>query len=73
MFRRKQKDWLVVVAHQLARGGLALLTLAFAGAVWLVYDVVVGGAASWLASIGLFAFLALLWFVLPRARVTDER
>ena len=63
----------MVVAHHLARGGLALMSLAFAGAVWLVYDVVMGGPASWVASGGLFVFLILLWFVLPMwARVTDE-
>ena len=50
VFRKQHKEWLVVVAHHLARGGLALMSLAFAGAVWLVYDVVVGGPASWVAS-----------------------
>ena len=73
VFRKQHKEWLVVVAHHLARGGLALMSLAFAGAVWLVYDVVVGGGASWVASMGLFALLVVLWFVLPMwARVTDE-
>jgi hypothetical protein len=72
VFRLQHKEWLVVVAHQLARAGLVLMSLAFAGAVWLVYDFVVGGPASWVASAGLFVFLVLLWFVLPMwARVTD--
>ena len=73
VFRKQHKEWLVVVAHHLARGGLALMSLAFAGAVWLVYDVVVGSPASWVASMGLFVFLVAMWFVLPMwARVTDE-
>ena len=73
VFRRQHKEWLVVVAHQLARAGLALMSLAFAGAVWLVYDVVVGSPASWVASLGLFVFLVAMWFVLPMwARATDE-
>ena len=73
VFRKQHKEWLVVVAHHLARGGLALMSLAFAGAVWLVYDVVVGSPASWVASIGLFVFLVAMWFLLPMwARVTDE-
>jgi hypothetical protein len=65
VFRRQHKEWLVVMAHHLARGGLLLMSLAFAGAVWLVYDVVVGSPLSDVVSGALLAFLIGLWFLLP--------
>ena len=65
MFRRHRLPTLVASAHRCAIGGLGLLGSALAGVMVLVFDVVAGRPASWIA--GICAGLALLgfWVVLP--------
>ena len=67
VFRRQEKEWLVVTAHWLARGGLALMSIAVAGIVWLIFSVVVGTVAAYVAGVGMGLFLVGLWFVVPLA------
>ena len=65
VFRKQEREWLVLAAHWSARAGLALMSVAMSGVVWLVFSVVVGTTAAWVAS-GLMAlFLAGLWFFVP--------
>jgi Family of unknown function (DUF6328) len=65
VFRQQEREWLVLAAHWSARAGLALMSVAMSGVVWLVFSVVVSTTAAWVAS-GLMAlFLAGLWFVVP--------
>lgn len=67
VFRRDEKEWLVLAAHWSARSGLVLMSLAVAGVVWLTFSVVVGETPAHVAGGLMAAFLAGLWFVLPRA------
>ena len=69
VFRRHEKEMLVDAAARLAEAGLALLGLAVAGVVLLIFLVTVGPAAGVAAGIGATALLLTLWAVLPlRAR-----
>lgn len=73
VFRRQHKEWLVITAHNLARGGLVLMSLAFAGVIWLVFDVVIGDTAATIASASVLGFLVTLWFLVPMyARVKGD-
>jgi hypothetical protein len=65
VFRRQEKEWLVLAAHWAARVGIALMCVAMAGVAWLVFSVVVGYTAAWLASGLMGLFLVGLWFVVP--------
>jgi hypothetical protein len=69
VFRRHEKTWLVDTAAWLAQVGLALLALAVAGVVLLIFLVTVGPTAAAAATVGVGAMLLGLWAVLPlRAR-----
>jgi predicted membrane channel-forming protein YqfA (hemolysin III family) len=62
VFRRRQKDWLVKAAHYSAQLGLICLACAIVGAVWLVFDFVIGGTASTIvAGAAAFFFVAVWW------------
>ena len=65
VFRQQEKEWLVLAAHWSARAGLVLMCFAMAGVVWLVFSVVVGLTAAWIASVAIGLFLVGLWFVVP--------
>ena len=65
VFRRRQKDTLIVVADRLLLLGLSLLIVAISCAVALILDVVLGRAEA-LAGGALVAVIGvLLWFALP--------
>jgi len=65
VFRRQQKEWLVLAAHRSARLGLACMSLTIAGVVWLIFSVVVGTTAANVAGVAIGVFLVALWFVVP--------
>lgn len=65
LFRRHLKRELVTWADRLARTGLAMLALVLAGSALLLFDVVVGRAAGWVAGSLVLAGLALVWVVVP--------
>ncbi len=67
VFRRQEKEWLVLTAHWLARAGLVLMSIAVAGIVWLIFSVVVGTVAAYVAGIVMGLFLSGLWFAVPLA------
>jgi hypothetical protein len=74
VFRQRMKDELVTAASRLAMGGLVFLLLALSGAILLITDVVLGGAAAWIITAGAAAWFIAFWYVLPlvgRSRSTD--
>jgi len=73
VFRKQEKEWLVLAAHWSARIGLALMCFAMAGVVWLIFSVVVGTTAAYVAGVAVGVFLVGLWFVAPlTAREADH-
>jgi O-antigen/teichoic acid export membrane protein len=65
LFRRHLKRELVTSADRMARTGLAMLALVLAGSALLLFDVVVGRTAGWVAGGLVLAGLALVWVVVP--------
>ena len=68
LFRQGERKWIVEAANYSARQGLVALALTTAGVVWLVFDVVMGRPASFIASAVAIAVFTLLWGVLPILR-----
>jgi hypothetical protein len=70
LFRRHRLDSLVSASHGYALAGLLLLGIALAGVSTLIFGMVLGTAAAWIAGGVTLAALAVFWFVHPlRARV----
>jgi len=72
LFGRNEKQWLVVAANHVARAGLTLMALTMTGAIWLVFDVVVGLTAALVAGGLTLAVIAALWVVIPAVAETRE-
>lgn len=73
LFRRQQKEYLVVVANRLALAGLAVLAVAMCGVIALISDLLFGAAAT-IVTTGLSALVfAGLWYAGPlwRRRVME--
>jgi MFS family permease len=67
MFRKREKPLLVKASDRFARVGLILLALAVSSVALLIFDVVVGRLAGFLASSCLLALFVLCWFIAPLA------
>ena len=67
VFRRKEKETLIRVANRLAQVGVALFAVAVSGVVLLIFDVVRGAPAGWIAGGCTFVVLVVLWAVVPAA------
>lgn len=67
LFRRGAKPQLLRAAQVLLRLALAAIALALAGTVFLIFDVVLGHPAAWIAGGGALALTAGIWWVLPSA------
>ncbi|MBU5422909.1 sodium:proton antiporter [Cellulomonas hominis] len=65
LFRRHLKRELVESADTLAQTGLALLALVLAGSALLLFDVVVGRSAGWVAGACVLVGLAVVWVAVP--------
>lgn len=65
LFRQHEKPWLVSAANACARAGLGLLAIVSSGVVLLVFDVVLGTTAGYLASVPVLILFAGLWFGTP--------
>jgi uncharacterized membrane protein len=65
LFRRLARRVTVDVAHRLAQIGLSILGLAIVGVVLLIFDVVLGPTAGYVAAGVVFVVLLGLWVVLP--------
>lgn len=71
LFRRRLLGPLVAMSHRLAVVGLALFGLALAGVAALIFHLVLGAAAAWIAGGCTLVALAGFWLILPlRKRVT---
>jgi hypothetical protein len=65
LFRRRQLDDLVAMAHRFAIAGLLLLGLALAGAVALVFALVLGSLAAAIAGLAVAVAFTVFWVVVP--------
>lgn len=72
-FQQGVKHKVVRLSDKLAMAGLCCLVLAVVGAVFLIVDVVAGGALAGVLAAFMAALFSTLWFVLPRALVPDRR
>lgn len=67
VFGHREKQTLVRVASRVAQAGLALLALALAGVVALIFDVVEGRPAAIVAGAAALVLLVALWAIVPMA------
>jgi len=67
VFRRHEKEQLIAASNAMALGGLAVVGLAIASAVWLVLSVVDHGWPIPLLISGVVLVFFALWFVIPMA------
>jgi Family of unknown function (DUF6328) len=65
LFRRHARRVTVDVAHRLSQIGLLMLAVAMIGVVLLIFDVVAGPTAGWIAATLTLLMLAALWVALP--------
>ena len=73
-FRRNVKEEMLFDSNKLIVGGLLCTAIGVAGSVYLVVDVVQGGVAAALATVGTVLVYGILWFALPlRRRGEPER
>jgi hypothetical protein len=73
LFRRGLKDRIVAAAQWLTIVGMALLGVSIVCALWLVLDLVVGGAAGFALAVVAGVAFVLVWIVLPAALRRGER
>jgi hypothetical protein len=66
LFRRRKREWLVGMADLCARLGLGGLGVVSAAVVLLVFDIVAGPVAAWIASALVAVVFVLVWFAVPR-------
>jgi hypothetical protein len=66
LFRRQQKERIVLVGNRLAIVGLTLMALAISGVVLLVTDFLFGTVAGAVTTALLAVLIAVVWYVLPR-------
>ncbi len=64
-FRRGRKETIVWIAHWMSIAGLALLIVAMTLAVWLVIAHLWTATAATLVALGMVAFVAVTWIVVP--------
>ena len=65
LFRRGAKDTLVTTGDRLAKAGLVALGLTVTTVVLLIFNVVVGEIAGWVAAACMLTFFTLNWLILP--------
>jgi hypothetical protein len=65
LFRRHRKPEIVDTASQLAQAGLAFLLIAVIGAVYLIFDVVLGTGIASVVTGALAVWFILIWYVQP--------
>jgi Family of unknown function (DUF6328) len=65
LFRRHRLDVLVAASHGYAITGLVLLDLALSGVAIVIFYLVLGTTAAWIAGGCTLAALTTFWFLLP--------
>lgn len=73
LFARRAKPAIVRFGHVCMIGALVLVSVLLVGVVAFVFDVVVGGAASWVAGICLAFVIVTLWLIVPLVTRRSER
>ena len=68
LFRKRDKEHLVVVSNRFAIAGLAVLALAMTGVVLLISDVIFTPPEPLLATLGTGLVFGTVWFVYPLLR-----
>lgn len=75
LFRKRDKEYIVLVANRLAIAGLASMAISMCGAILLVSDLVFDAFVPAVTTCGAAFVFAWLWFVRPirrRFRLEDE-
>ena len=72
LFRRHRLEALVSASHSYAIAGLLLLGVALAGVPTVIFDLVVGRSAAWIAGGCTVLALALFWFLVPLRERGDK-
>ena len=67
-FHKRDRNYVIEVAHELTIAGLFFLALAIVGAVALITDFLYDGAARWIWPAVVAVVIAALWFLRPLAR-----
>jgi hypothetical protein len=67
-FHKRDRKFIIEVAHKLTIAGLVFLALAILGAMSLITDFLYDGAARWIWPALVTVVIAVLWFVRPLAR-----
>lgn len=73
LFRRRRKPEIVDTANKLAQAGLAFLLIAVGGAVYLVFDFVIGAGIAGLITGVLAVWFILIWYVQPLLELRRRR
>jgi predicted neutral ceramidase superfamily lipid hydrolase len=68
LFRYHEKQHMVVVANRMAITGLTFLALSITGVLFLITDVLFGGAATVVVTVLTALLVVGLWFVWPLTR-----
>jgi hypothetical protein len=68
LFRYHEKQHMLVVANRMAITGLTFLALSITGVLFLITDVLFGGAATAVVTVLTVLLVVGLWFVLPMTR-----
>lgn len=75
LFRKRDKEYIVVVANRLAIAGLASMALSMCGAILLISDLVFDAPVPAVTAAGSALVFVWLWFLRPmrrRLRLEDE-
>jgi hypothetical protein len=68
LFRRQEKEYLVLVANRLTLAGLGVLALSMCGVITLISDLLFGAATTIIVSAGAVLVFAGLWYAGPLLR-----
>lgn len=75
LFRKRDKEYIVVVANRLAIAGIGFMAISMCGAILMISDFVFDAPVPFVATCGAALVFASMWFVLPmarRARLDDK-
>lgn len=68
LFRHHEKQHMIFAANRMAIVGVSFLALSITGVLFLITDVLYGGATPYIVAALTAALVAGLWFVLPLTR-----
>lgn len=73
LFRKKAKAEIVRIANRLLKVTLAAVGITLVGTIMLIFDVVVGRQAGWIAGGATLVLVVLAWLVLPLGAGKGQR